>query len=371
MRLICPNCAAQYEVDASVIPDAGRDVQCSNCGQTWFQPSALMLQAEAAAQTIAPEPQEWEVPADAAMATAPDALTTAFADATPDDTPPETEEAVAEAPPPAQDLTEETAPAAPPEEPPTAEQEDAEDDGKDDTITATVAAMVAAQAPPAPVQPPSTQASDDGPGLAPAPAAGSTPRRALDDSLLAILREEAEREAAARRAEGSTLETQEELNLEPAASRAASRAAAKLAALQRASETTEDAPAADRVAHLHDDGEDEPAAPQVSRRERLPDIEEINSTLRATSDRAEHAAAKDAPQTLARQRSGFRLGFVSVLTLGIAAMTVYATAPRLVQIAPALTPALSSYVNTVDRGRIWLDAQLQAIIVSVQEKPDT
>jgi hypothetical protein len=109
----------------------------------------------------------------------------------------------------------------------------------------------------------------------------------------------------------------------------------------------------------------------VSRRERLPDIEEINSTLRATSDRAEHAAAKDAPQTLARQRSGFRLGFVSVLTLGIAAMTVYATAPRLVQIAPALTPALSSYVNTVDRGRIWLDAQLQAIIVSVQEKPDT
>lgn len=37
MRLICPNCSAQYEVDANVIPSDGRDVQCSNCGHTWFQ----------------------------------------------------------------------------------------------------------------------------------------------------------------------------------------------------------------------------------------------------------------------------------------------------------------------------------------------
>ncbi|MEE9426737.1 MAG: zinc-ribbon domain-containing protein [Paracoccaceae bacterium] len=37
MRLICPNCGAQYEVDGTVIPDGGRDVQCSNCGHTWFQ----------------------------------------------------------------------------------------------------------------------------------------------------------------------------------------------------------------------------------------------------------------------------------------------------------------------------------------------
>ena len=37
MRLICPNCSAQYEIDASMIPDAGRDVQCSNCGHTWFE----------------------------------------------------------------------------------------------------------------------------------------------------------------------------------------------------------------------------------------------------------------------------------------------------------------------------------------------
>lgn len=37
MRLICPNCSAQYEVDDQVIPQAGRDVQCSACTHTWFQ----------------------------------------------------------------------------------------------------------------------------------------------------------------------------------------------------------------------------------------------------------------------------------------------------------------------------------------------
>lgn len=37
MRLNCPNCAAQYEVPEEVIPEDGRDVQCSACGDTWFQ----------------------------------------------------------------------------------------------------------------------------------------------------------------------------------------------------------------------------------------------------------------------------------------------------------------------------------------------
>lgn len=37
MRLTCPNCSAQYEVPDEVIPYEGRDVQCSNCGDTWFQ----------------------------------------------------------------------------------------------------------------------------------------------------------------------------------------------------------------------------------------------------------------------------------------------------------------------------------------------
>ena len=37
MRLICPGCEAQYEIDAELLPDTGRDVQCSACGHVWFQ----------------------------------------------------------------------------------------------------------------------------------------------------------------------------------------------------------------------------------------------------------------------------------------------------------------------------------------------
>jgi predicted Zn finger-like uncharacterized protein len=37
MRLICPNCKAQYNVDEALIPEEGRDVQCATCKKTWFQ----------------------------------------------------------------------------------------------------------------------------------------------------------------------------------------------------------------------------------------------------------------------------------------------------------------------------------------------
>ncbi|KAB7614784.1 hypothetical protein F9L33_09195 [Amylibacter sp. SFDW26] len=46
MRLICPNCVAQYEVDQDVIPPEGRDVQCANCGHNWFQDSIQMFSAD-------------------------------------------------------------------------------------------------------------------------------------------------------------------------------------------------------------------------------------------------------------------------------------------------------------------------------------
>ena len=37
MRLICPKCAARYEVPEKNVPSNGREVQCSACGHTWFQ----------------------------------------------------------------------------------------------------------------------------------------------------------------------------------------------------------------------------------------------------------------------------------------------------------------------------------------------
>ena len=36
MRLICPNCTAEYEIPNDAIPAIGRDLQCSSCGVTWF-----------------------------------------------------------------------------------------------------------------------------------------------------------------------------------------------------------------------------------------------------------------------------------------------------------------------------------------------
>lgn len=50
MRLICPECEAQYEIADGLIPPEGRDVECSACGHGWHQPGApkLLLTAEAA-----------------------------------------------------------------------------------------------------------------------------------------------------------------------------------------------------------------------------------------------------------------------------------------------------------------------------------
>lgn len=46
MRLVCPNCGAQYEVDDRVMPEGGRDVQCSACGHAWFQRGPHSADAE-------------------------------------------------------------------------------------------------------------------------------------------------------------------------------------------------------------------------------------------------------------------------------------------------------------------------------------
>ena len=46
MRLVCPNCVAQYEVADGTIPDSGRDVQCANCNHIWFQDAAFKLSTD-------------------------------------------------------------------------------------------------------------------------------------------------------------------------------------------------------------------------------------------------------------------------------------------------------------------------------------
>ncbi len=49
MRLICPSCAAEYEVDAVAFGRRGRMVRCANCAAEWFQPAPSPSVSEAAA----------------------------------------------------------------------------------------------------------------------------------------------------------------------------------------------------------------------------------------------------------------------------------------------------------------------------------
>ncbi|MGB0507064.1 MAG: zinc-ribbon domain-containing protein [Pikeienuella sp.] len=63
MRLICPSCASEYEVDAAAVGERGRMVRCASCGAEWFQnpestPAApLALDVSDVAPAAAPEPE--------------------------------------------------------------------------------------------------------------------------------------------------------------------------------------------------------------------------------------------------------------------------------------------------------------------------
>ena len=284
MRLICPNCDAQYEVDDNAIPQAGRDVQCSNCGHAWFQERA-------------PDPED----ASAALYREPESEATTGVP-----------EALVQA-------------------------EDEED-----------------EAPPLTQDPP--------------------PKRSLDDSVLAVLREEAEREAAARKADAAGLEMQGDLGLPPPVSPSvgASAAAAVAATLAAEAEDVQDIvpgragastappePMTDtekRIAAMQ--GKPAPRPRPAARRDLLPDVEEINSTL-SPSDTSSRYDADDLPDLTKAKRSGFRSGFVLMVLVAALATTLYLMAPQISQQIPGAAETMTAYVAAVDAGRVWLDGMIR------------
>lgn len=250
MRLTCPNCDAQYEVDDSAIPEVGRDVQCSNCGHAWFQLPHGMV---------------------------------------------------------------------------------ANEDEDDSDLYETPGAEAATEAEEAPE-----------PVAAPAPEPSVPPRRSLDETLATMLREEAEREAAARRAEAARIETQPDLGL-TTPSRAPAPAPQPTAAEPAAEVMADDRATTQRTS---------------ARRDLLPDIEEINSTLRAGSELREDSAVDMAP--VAEDRSaGFRTGFATMLVVAVLVGVIYMLAPRISVWVPAAAPAMEAYVAAIDDARLWLDRLLQ------------
>jgi len=290
MRLICPNCDAQYEVDDSVIPEGGRDVQCSNCGYTWFQAAAGDApQADAAGEHPPHTPPEQHAPeAGPASDVVPDADAPAPRDAAPD--------TAAE-------------PAAEP-----APQHDHAD----------------------------SETSEPTPGHA--------QRQALDDSVLEVLREEATRETEARRTEAGNGSARQNPP-RPAPAGAASGLSARMARLRGVPQN-----AADNTGH----------GTTPARRDLLPNIEEINSTLRATSERRSgkpsepSQAADEAP--IPGKRSGFSRGFAIIIIVGVLAASVYMLAPTIAKKVPASTPYLVSYVTTVNDLRAWLNGSITALL---------
>jgi predicted Zn finger-like uncharacterized protein len=300
MRLVCPNCSAQYEVEAAVIPVAGRDVQCSNCGHTWWQ--------RRAGAGASPEPVA-EPEAGPAR---------------------ETDETVA----PGEVEAEATDPV-----------EAAADDLAE--IKAQVAAEAGMPAPPAPqaVHPSApavtdpddwTDEDDDDAPAPPPPADLAARRKSLDEAVLDVLRQEAEREAQARQGEGAP---------------AADPAGAALAATLGRGEDEREAAVRARM-----DAMDGAGRPGGRGNQRLPDVEEINSTLEGRV--SEPATAPEEDRTLAayyQRRAGFRLGFTTMLAAAIAVLILYTFADGIVARVPSMEPGMASFVQTVDAGRIWLN----------------
>lgn len=293
MRIICPNCDAQYEVPDDAIPEDGRDVQCSNCGLTWFEsrPSADITAERAA-------------PIEQALA-----------------------------------------------------EEDYDD----------FAAVDAAPPPP-------------------------PPRKEIDPDVVDILRQEAAREQQARDMERGTVETQPDLGLDSGPSDRPKQSAQKvfdrlvenreIAARDMEQDVTpassEDTdPASQDDPKTQDLAEPSPgnvgeaaatAAALGSRKELLPDIEEISSSLQSTEDR-DLAGGELDPEVpvVKRKKRGFRRGFLLAFVLVVIAVLIYVFAPQIAASVPQSDPWLSQYVAWVDGLRIALDGQIQSVLKWLDE----
>ena len=345
MRLICPNCSAQYEIDASLIPDEGRDVQCSNCGHTWFE-----LPATPPAFADAPEPQAGpgetgespREPEDGGLA--PSAA---------DEPGPEPAAAPEPEPAPAEEDREHV-PEPEPSERPAAEAETPVGDDAETRPEAdepSTAARAFAEA--------SQKAEVDTPDVDPfaaAAAAGATVqmRRPVDEAAREILREEAERELSRRRAPPTTtIETQTDMPLETVRGRNTPSRALRARMARSDSEDTPAAPAEkkqhDPRVQSVDDGYEAP------RRDLLPDIDEINSSLKSRRKQAQ-----DRPESAAERQRGFRSGFLAMVALAVLMILAYAWAPDIARAVPALETALLNYVDWANGVRDWIDGLIGA-----------
>ena len=181
-------------------------------------------------------------------------------------------------------------------------------------------------------------------------------RRGLDDTVLEVLREEAAREAAVRRAEAPPpIEVQTDLGLAPPPPPLPP---SVLAARQ----SFADFLVSPDELTLEEDTQARPA----SRSELFPDVEEINSTLRASSEPRGDESEAGTETHVGADRRGFRTGFLMIILIAVLLSLLYAMAPRIVAAVPASESAMQAYVDGVDLARLGVDAALQSAIRSLR-----
>jgi predicted Zn finger-like uncharacterized protein len=184
-------------------------------------------------------------------------------------------------------------------------------------------------------------------------------RRGLDDTVLEVLREEAAREAAVRRAEAPPLiEVQTDLGLAPPPPPPLLSPSVFLAARERFADPS--------VSPDELTSEDDMQPHPASRRELFPDIEEINSTLRASSEPRGDESEAGTETYVGADRRGFRTGFLMIILIAVLLSLVYAMAPQIVAAVPASESAMQAYVDGVDWARLGVDAALQSAIRSLR-----
>ncbi len=341
MRLVCPNCGAQYEVDERVIPAAGRDVQCSNCGHAWFlRPSMLkggILEDGMLEDGMLEDGMLEGGGEDIGENTNAD---------------PDTQEAAADADPNhTQDAPEEASVAEEPDKDETAEEMSHEAaTGATEAIGALIKTQGPADDKPEATDDVAENKSDDEDlpledSTTKSPAhenpAGERKAQQLDEGVREILREEATLEAEARRHGRERIETQNDLGLG-------------------------DQPAAqERTARLRGlDVEDDTSTSGGSgaRRDLLPNIEEINSSLEPIGSDDVVDDFADIP----RRKGGFGLGFLMMIVLAVIIVMFYIYAPLISERAPTIAPTMEAYVGGIDKMRTWLDSMVQLALARLQ-----
>lgn len=304
MRLVCPNCGAQYEVDDRVVPDAGRDVQCSNCGHAWFQRSARAIEDESAAPLAAPTPDE--LPAEE--------------DSFDDD---EQEHHGA-----AQDDydddygDEETGPEVRPEMP-------------KPTLDAGVRSILEEEA----ALEMQAREQDHG-GIETQPDLGLDSQPDPEAERRRIARERMSRMRGIEDGETFEHEVQDEDETQDPTSTASAAVSAAVAAARKGQS-------------------------DIPRRDVFPDIEEINSTLDSQPDHDPGNLSAEEVQVV--KRGGFKRSFSIVIILAALALAIYVFAPKIAELVPALKPVLAAYVDAINGFRGWIEGLMQNTIDKIED----